>query len=107
MNNIRFLRKASQELDEAVEWYNQQSSGLGIKFLDEVDKGLRRISIYPYSCVEIEDNIRRCLVSRFPYGLIYGMDEGMIVIIAVAHLHRRPRYWSRRIGLGKSDIENS
>jgi len=97
MNNIRFLREASQELDEAVEWYNYQSPGLGMRFLDEADKALKRISFYPYSCAEIEDGIRRCLVSRFPYGLIYGIDEGMIVIIAVAHLHRRPRYWSGRI----------
>lgn len=99
MNNIRFLRASSQELDEAVEWYSQQSSGLEMRFLDEVDKALRRISVYPYSCAEIEDGIRRCLLNRFPYGLIYGMDEEMIVIIAVAHLHRQPRYWSKRIKL--------
>jgi len=51
-----------------------------MRFLDEADKALKRISCYPYSCAEIEDGIRRCLVSRFPYGLIYGIDEGMIVI---------------------------
>ncbi|MGE0082980.1 MAG: type II toxin-antitoxin system RelE/ParE family toxin [Desulfococcaceae bacterium] len=97
MKNIRFLRSASQEPDEAVEWYDQQAAGPGMKFLDDVDNALRRISLYPYSYAEIEDGIRRCLVNRFPYGLIYGMDEGMTVIIAVAHLHRKPGYWSRKI----------
>lgn len=97
--NIRFLTVAQKELDEAVEWYNQQAPDLGIKFLGQVNVSLSRITDYPYSCAEIESDIRRCLVNRFPYGLIYRPDEDkkFIVLIAVAHLHRRPRYWHDRI----------
>jgi mRNA-degrading endonuclease RelE of RelBE toxin-antitoxin system len=39
---------------------------------------------------------RRCLIKRFPYGVIYGVDKDKIVIIAVAHLHRKPDYWENR-----------
>jgi hypothetical protein len=46
---------------------------------------------------EIEPGIRRCRLARFPYGLIYGVDDETVVIVAVAHLHRRPRYWIDRI----------
>jgi hypothetical protein len=49
------------------------------------------------SCPEIEPGIRRCRLARFSYGLIYGVDGETIVIVAVAHLHRRPRYWIDRI----------
>ena len=94
---IRFLTVAQQEFDEAVEWYTQQASHLGAQFLDEVNTALKRITTYPSSCMEIEGGIRRCVINRFPYGLIYGVDEDIIVIIAVAHLHRKPRYWSKRI----------
>ena len=46
---------------------------------------------------EIEPGVRRCLLARFPYGLIYGLDGEMLVVVAVAHLHREPRYWVDRI----------
>jgi len=46
---------------------------------------------------QIEPDIRRFLFSRFPYSLIYGLDQETIVVIAVAHQHREPRYWADRI----------
>ena len=97
--NIRFLEAAQKEIDEAVEWYNHQSPGLGMRFLYEIDRSLMRICDYPFLCAKIEPDIRRCLVNKFPYGLIYSIDEDqdVIVIIAAAHLHRRPRYWYDRI----------
>lgn len=94
---VRFLTLAQQELDNAVVWYNQQSEGLGQEFLDEIDRTVRRAISFPLSCPEIEPGIRRGLIARFPYGLIYGVDGDTIVVVAVAHLHRRPRYWIDRI----------
>lgn len=68
--NLRFLSIASRELDEAVAWYNEQAEGLGLEFLFEVDKAARRIASYPLSCQEIALGLRRCLLARFPYGLV-------------------------------------
>jgi toxin ParE2 len=94
---VRFLTLAQQELDNAVAWYNEQAEGLGQEFLDELDRVVRRVLSFPLYCSEIEVGIRRCLIARFPYGLIYGIDGDTIVVIAVAHLHRRPRHWIDRI----------
>jgi plasmid stabilization system protein ParE len=94
--NIRFLTLAQKEVDESVRWYDQQAS-LGRDFLDELDRGVRLIKSHPLAATEIESEIRRCLLYRFPYALVYGIDGDTIVVIAVAHLHRRPRYWSDRI----------
>ena len=94
---VRFLIQAQLELDDAVAWYNQRSEGLGQVFLDELDGVVRRATRFPLSCPEIEVGIRRGLIPRFPYGLIYGIDDDTIVVIAVAHLHRRPRYWIERV----------
>ena len=71
---IRFLAIARQELDDAVEWYDSQSAGLGRQFLDELDLVVRRIRTYPDSCQEMTPGLRRALLSRFPYGLIYGQE---------------------------------
>ncbi|OGW57836.1 MAG: plasmid stabilization protein [Nitrospirae bacterium RBG_16_43_8] len=94
---IRFLKPAQSEVDNAVAWYDSQSFGLGTQFLDDLDRAVRRIVSYPLSCPEIEPNLRRCLLSRFPYGLVYGVDAGTIIVVAVSHLHREPRYWINRI----------
>jgi plasmid stabilization system protein ParE len=94
---VRFLTLAQQELDDAVAWYNEQATGLGQEFLDELDRVVRRAVTFPMSCPEIEPGVRRCLLARFPYGLIYGVDRKTIVVVAVAHLHRKPRYWVGRI----------
>jgi len=94
---LRFLILAQRELDDAVAWYNEQAAGLGQEFLDELDRVVRRAVTFPMSCPEIEPGVRRCLLARFPYGLIYGVDRKTIVVVAVAHLHREPRYWVGRI----------
>ena len=94
---LRFLILAQRELNEAVAWYNEQAAGSGQEFLDELDRVVRRAVTFPMSCPEIEPGVRRCLLARFPYGLIYGVDRETIVVIAVSHLHRKPRYWVGRI----------
>jgi plasmid stabilization system protein ParE len=94
---VVFLAPAERELDDAVAWYNEQTAGLGREFLDELDRALRRALAFPTSTTEIESGIRRCLIARFPYALIYGIDNETLVVVAVAHLHRRPRYWIDRV----------
>ena len=94
---VRFLALAQRELDDAVTWYNDQVDGLGQEFLDELDRAVRRSVRYPLSCPEITPGLRRCLLARFPYELIYGLDDDTIVVVAVAHLHREPRYWLDRM----------
>jgi hypothetical protein len=96
--SIRFLSVARQELDDAFAWYERQSSGLGFEFLDEIDRAVHRVKAFPDSCTELAAGVRRALVNRFPYGLVYGQDGRVIVILAVAHLHREPRYWLGRRG---------
>jgi plasmid stabilization system protein ParE len=94
---VRFLTPAQAEVDDAVTWYDSQAQGLGLQFLDELDRAIRRIVSYPLSHADIKEGLRRCLLSRFPYGIIYGLDSETIVVVAVAHLHREPRYWVDRL----------
>lgn len=96
--NIRFLSLADQEVDDAVRWYDEQEEGLSRDFLDELDRIVRLVKTYPLLATQIEPEIRRFLFARFPYSLIYGMDQETIVVIAVARQHREPRYWAERIG---------
>jgi plasmid stabilization system protein ParE len=94
---IRFLKPAQSEVDDAFLWYDSQTHGLGTQFLDDLDRAIRRIAAFPLANTEIEEGLRRCLLSKFPYGIIYGLDSEIVVVVAVAHLHREPRYWINRL----------
>lgn len=93
---VEFFEAAQAELDQAFEWYEIQQKNLGVQFLNEFDQSIRRIVAYPNSYALIGGQVRRCLIKRFPYGVLYGVDGDKVIIIAVAHLHRKPDYWIER-----------
>ncbi len=95
--NIRFLTMAETEVDNAVSWYQEQTEDQSLNFLNELDRAVQVVRAYPHLAAEIEPDIRRFLLHRFPYSLIYGIEEDTIVVIAVAHDHREPGYWSDRV----------
>jgi len=94
---IRFLEIAQIELDQAIEYYNYESPGLGDAFLTEVLKTLDRIGQFPEAWHPLSARTRRCRTRRFPYGIIYQVRQDEILIVAIANLHRRPDYWENRI----------
>lgn len=94
---VRLLDPAQLELDEAIACYNDQAPGLGDAFLLEAIAAFDRIQRFPDAWHPLGDRFRRCRLRRFPYGLIYAAENDEIVIVAVAHSHRRPQYWRDRI----------
>ena len=96
---MRFLfhPAAEAEFDQAVEYYEQCQSGLGLEFAEEVYAAIARIIEYPDAGSPMSRNTRRCLANRFPYGIIYRTKNNGLHIIAVANLHKRPEYWEERI----------
>ena len=67
---------------------------MGHAFLIEVLAAADRIARLPEAWHPLGEGSR---LSRFPYGLIYTVDNGDILVLAVAHLHRRPDYWRDRL----------
>lgn len=93
---IQFLDEAQLELDEALDFYDKESEGLGSAFLQEVLNAIERIANYPDEWHPLSKNTRRCQTRRFPYGFIYTKLESSILIISVSHLHRKPNHWEDR-----------
>lgn len=95
---IEFLEPAESEFDEAVAYYNNEQANLGERFQQEIQKSLLRIANYPKSYQQISARSRRCIVAKFPYGIIYQYreKENTILVVAIAHLHRKPNYWLSR-----------
>jgi hypothetical protein len=80
---FHFHPEAAAEFDKAVEYYEQRQSGLGLEFAAEVYAAIARIIEYPAAWSPMSKNTRRCLINRFPYGVIY--DD------FVKSRHSRPR----------------
>jgi len=91
-----FHPEAEAEFREAIEYYEDRESGLGYDFSIEVFAAIQNIIRYPISWPVLEENVRRCLVSRFPYGIVYSIEQGEIFILAVMHLRRHPDSWKNR-----------
>jgi len=95
--SIRLLAPAQAELDEAITWYAEQAPGLGEAFLIETLKTLQLIEQFPQAWHPLTPQIRRCRLRRFPYSVIYTQDAADILVLAIAHQHRKPAYWRNRL----------
>ncbi|MEM1156526.1 MAG: type II toxin-antitoxin system RelE/ParE family toxin [Pseudomonadota bacterium] len=95
---VNLLRLAQIEFEAAESHYESEQAGLGARFRSEVLRSISRIRQFPTAYHSFSPNTRRCLISKFPYGIIYHYtpEQDEIVILAIAHLHRRPDYWVSR-----------
>jgi hypothetical protein len=94
--NCIFHAAAEAELNDAVDYYNACRRDLGWEFAEEVYATIQNILAYPTAWTSLSEHTRRCLVRRFPYGVIYQKAVDGIRIIAVMHLNRKPSYWQDR-----------
>ena len=87
---------AKVELNEAAQYYDRDSPGLGAAFVAEVEGCTAAILEHPEASPIVTGAIRRRLLRRFPYGLLYRVRPEQVRILAVMNLKRRPGYWVGR-----------
>ena len=97
MRNVEFHPEAQNEFLSAAQFYEDQTQGLGLDFTLTVQRTYERVLAYPASGAPFGRLLRRVLVPKFPYGLLYRVEPDRVYIIAVMHLHRRPGYWRSRL----------
>jgi len=96
--SLRVLAAASDELAEAVRWYDARHVGLGREFFDAVVEAVETLQANPEmgAPISADRRTRRLLLARFPYHLFYRLAPTEIIVVAVAHTKRRPGYWKSR-----------
>jgi len=100
MLRINVRPAALDELERAWIWYEEQRLGLGDEFCACVDAALAAAARDPLVYPRVEGELRRVLVRRFPYAVVYLVEPDRIEVIAVFHGARDPREWRRRVGGG-------
>jgi plasmid stabilization system protein ParE len=96
IRSLLIHESAEAEINEAADFYDIESPGLGMVLIDEVERTIEIISRFPESSPLIRGRIRCKLLLKFPYSLMYSVRPDEIRILAIAHQKRRPFYWHGR-----------
>jgi plasmid stabilization system protein ParE len=91
-----FHPEALTEYAEAVQYYVEQRAEVAQAFIDAVEDAIYRIRESPTRYIVIDEDVRRCMTGRFPYGILYTIEQDYILILAVMHCSREPGYWKSR-----------
>jgi toxin ParE1/3/4 len=102
VKHLSFELEAVTEMEAAAEWYERRQRGLARRFLDEIERIQEAIVERPASFPRLDLpsvhlSIRRALLYRFPYALVFLDRENDVRVLAVAHTKRRPSYWLNRL----------
>ncbi len=93
---VRFHRLAEREFLEAAQYFERERAGLGEAFIDAVESRIAEIVEFPDAGTILVGDVRRRLVRRFPYSVLYTIRRDHIRLLAVMHAKRRPMYWVDR-----------
>ena len=97
MRTIKFNPAARNEAKKARQWYARRSQSAPIRFMAELDHAVEEVASNPDRWAAYLHGTRCYKLGRFPYVLVYALQNGIIEIYAVAHTSRRPGYWRRRL----------
>ena len=92
-----FHPDALTEFRESAVFYEAQQLGLGNRFVSAVQSAVDHIVVAPRTFRVMDGEVRRCLTKVFPYAILYTIEDGYILLVAVMHCHREPGYWHHRI----------
>jgi plasmid stabilization system protein ParE len=94
---IEFLTPAREEFLAGVNFYESQARGLGEEFILDVEASLKLIADFPHLGSPGPAGTERIHLRRFPYSVVYRLEESLLRVIAVEHQRRRPFFWRDRV----------
>jgi toxin ParE1/3/4 len=93
--NFFFSESAYKDLEDSELHYNNERFGLGEEFLDEVYSAILHICDDPSIWQNVYRNIQRYSLKRFPFKIIFRVEDEIIQIVAINHNKRHPKYWKK------------
>ena len=95
---ILFRPEAKTEAVEAQGWYESRSPGLGFEFVRSIEAALEGAARNPEAFAFVEGALRRVILRKFPYSLIFRAQSEQLLVVAIFHHRRKPRSWVSRVG---------
>jgi plasmid stabilization system protein ParE len=94
---LAFLPEARAEFDQDADWYEKRQPGLGRRFTFAIDAVLARIAKHPRVHRIVLEDVRKAVVSGFPYCIYYREEAGKLVVVSIFHTSRDPKRWQERV----------
>jgi hypothetical protein len=85
------------DIDEAVNYYTQESDLLAERFYNSVISKIEHIQQNPISFGFVHANVRSARVPRFPFRIFFLVSGEQIVILGIAHFKRSNRFIRKRL----------
>jgi plasmid stabilization system protein ParE len=92
---VVFRRRFQNDLGAGFDWYEEQRPGLGEEFLSAIQSALKNVELYPELFIAVHGDVRRAIVSRFPFAIFYLVEPRRVVVLRVLHTARDPKLWPR------------
>lgn len=94
---VRFLPEAQAEFDAAVDWYSARGADLAKDFVARIRAVVTRVAANPKMHAVVHADVRKAVVSRFPYIVLYRKEAGELIVVSVFHTSRDPADWQARV----------
>jgi mRNA-degrading endonuclease RelE of RelBE toxin-antitoxin system len=91
---IQIEPEVYQDIQEGIDWYNQQGENLGYKFYEEIKNTLEQLSLNPFFQVRY-DNVRCCRLKRFLYMIHFTVreEDKLVIVRNILNTSRDPQLW--------------
>jgi hypothetical protein len=89
---LKIQSEAILDIHEAFEWYEKQKEGLGFLLIEEIESCYTKLSEHPAYYTFINSTFRRIKVNRFPYFLIYEIEDDVVIVNSLFHAKRKPKF---------------
>ncbi|HBR11803.1 MAG TPA: plasmid stabilization system [Chryseobacterium sp.] len=90
MYTLEIKEEANLEIIDAYSYYENQQSGLGETFFEQLGLYFKRITENPKH-FEIKNNYREAYIKKFPYLIIYRIEEDNVVVYSVFSTAQNPK----------------
>jgi len=85
---ISITPKALEDLQQAIDYYNEQLQGLGIRFEGNVNDTFGKIQKMPKAASFAYDTVRYKVVEDFPFIITYEELDNLIAILRIFNTHQ-------------------
>ena len=96
--SVRYKPAAAAEVANAIAWYNQSEVNQAEAFVRDLERTEAHLSAHPELYQRVEDEIRRAVLRRFPYSLLYVIEQELVVVLACMHQHQKPKTREELLG---------
>jgi len=93
MYKLVIRQRATNDTQDAYQWYEEQKIGLGDLFIQEIRDSYAKLETHPVAYHKVEYEFRQFNMKKFPYVIVYDIDDTnkLVIVYTIFHNKRNPK----------------